>query len=276
MKILLAILLFSNCNFFTKKEYPDHFVQKRKSLFNETYPTNLICENKRYIKKIKLEKPNIDIQLECIKSSIEKVGSNSLKAWVSYDFKDFKKKLKFAVQNNNLIAAVYQIDYDNERLAEFETTWWGEKHYEYGLNFTIHSLEATFKIHKVNCNKKGEGEFSHSPCYIKYYNKDGSIESVFDDDNSCCTKDCAEIIPFIHLGKYEVIFKSLIVYEEPSSKSNRLYKLDIEDKVEVLEDMQVFEKIDEDIAPFVRIKTKSFLGKEREGFIYSAGIAKIK
>ncbi len=272
MKILLTILLATEtCSLvFKRRILAEEFVMKRISLLGKQFDVN--CKGKKYIQKTLSPTSNIEIQTTCTKTSI----GNYME--VDYDFKNFKKKLRFELDDNFKIILTSQTDYGNNFHLNQSFNWQGFPFY-YGASFKFDTKKN--QVESLTCNGLYKENSPNMSCKELLFNSDKSVKECYNDCEDyrftnkkqfCKPVDCAEIIPFITLGQYSVIFNEVEVKEKPSSEAKTLFLLDEDDKVEVLEDTQIFAEINYDIAPWVKIRTR----KGKEGYVFGAGIAEIR
>lgn len=115
-------------------------------------------------------------------------------------------------------------------------------------------IEANLKEQSLTiaCRHTGLREFSMD-CGDEYdYTR--RFGDVVRKSSTICKNQCFEILPWMSLGKYQVRRDSTLVRSEPSRSGKILDKLNRDLLVDVIEDTGVHEEINEDIAPWVKIK----------------------
>lgn len=85
-----------------------------------------------------------------------------------------------------------------------------------------------------------------------------------------CPHKCYEFLPYLNLGSYVTRYHNVKMYKGSSRKSIIIKNLEMNMNVEVILDSKIIEEINEDIAPWVKIRLKD----GTEGFIFGADIKK--
>ncbi|WP_167884334.1 SH3 domain-containing protein [Leptospira ilyithenensis] len=81
---------------------------------------------------------------------------------------------------------------------------------------------------------------------------------------SSCPHKCYDLIPYMDTGEYVVRKSNVLVRNSPSRKGQVVVKLEKESRVAVTEDTGKIEEIDENVAPWVKVKLRD--GKE--GYVF--------
>ncbi|WP_411824001.1 SH3 domain-containing protein [Leptospira sp. 'Mane'] len=85
-----------------------------------------------------------------------------------------------------------------------------------------------------------------------------------DLDPSSCPHKCYDLIPYMDTGEYVVRKAGVLVRDIPSRKGKIITKLEKDANVIVTEDTGKIEEIEENIAPWVKVK----LGDGKEGYVF--------
>ncbi|MDF3820624.1 SH3 domain-containing protein [Leptospira sp. 96542] len=88
---------------------------------------------------------------------------------------------------------------------------------------------------------------------------------------NACPHKCYEFIPYIDLGVYIIRKPGVNLRKEPDVSSGIILKLLLNEEVEVIEDTGKIGEIDENVAPWVKIKTKNGFG-----YVFGAFLKKPK
>lgn len=207
-----------------------------------------------------------DIELYCLDENIVH----------EFHLKDFKKKVETSTDKDGTIYDKHQYDFDNDYINDETFNFGRHQPFIFGSQIFWSNNpgnKPSNKITHLECYGLYEKDVYNQQCLELEFDKEGKVtKSEYYAHTNCQPYHCAEIIPFISEGKYEVIFDELKVFEKPSKESKVFFTLDEKDKVDVIEDTHVFAEINHDIAPFVKIRTE----KGKEGFVFGAGIAEIR
>ena len=261
MVLLILIQLTEACYLFNSKKPPEYYVIQRNQFRKKEFIYECNDYGVKFINSKYKEFAN-DIELDCLEKNIV----------YRFHINDLKKEVETSTDKDGTIDRKSQIDYDNDFLDDnifnFEP---GKRPFWYGSRINWH--KSTRFTH-LTCFGLYEKDVNNNECLVMEFDKEGKVTKREQNDffSNCQPYHCAEIIPFISEGKYEVIFDELKVFEKPSKESKVFFTLDEKDKVDVIEDTHVFAEINHDVAPFVKIKTE----KGKEGFVFGAGIAEIR
>lgn len=95
---------------------------------------------------------------------------------------------------------------------------------------------------------------------------------LFPRDRNTCPHKCYEFIPYLNLGNYIVRKPDVNLRKELNRNGESFGKMKLNEEVQVIEDTGPIEEIDENIAPWVKIKTKNGL----EGYVFGIFLKKSK
>ncbi|MBK7054457.1 MAG: SH3 domain-containing protein [Leptospiraceae bacterium] len=266
MVLLILIQVTEACYLFKSEKPPEYYVIQR----NQFRKKGFVYECKKHA-RIKFSNSKYkdlasDIELYCLEKNIVH----------SFHLKDFKKKVETSTDNDGTIYDKHQKDYDNDYINDniynFEPA--KQDHWKYGAEILWDVIKKSYRISDLRCYGLYRNGVYNQEYLTMEFDKDGNVtkREYIEQELDLVPYLCAEIIPFISEGKYEVIFDELKVFEKPSKESKVFFTLDEKDKVDVIEDTHVFAEINHDVAPFVKIKTE----KGKEGFVFGAGIAEIR
>jgi hypothetical protein len=97
-------------------------------------------------------------------------------------------------------------------------------------------------------------------------------QKSFPRDRNTCPRKCYEFIPYLNSGIYIVRKSEVNLRKEPNRNSQLMGKLKLDEEIEVIEDTGPIEELDENIAPWVKIKTKLGI----EGYVFGIFLKKPK
>ncbi|HRG77792.1 MAG TPA: SH3 domain-containing protein [Leptospiraceae bacterium] len=246
------------------KKPPEYYVNQRNQFRKKGFVYE--CKKHARIKFINSKYKDLasDIELYCLHENIVH----------EFHIKDLKKEVETSTDKDGTIVHKYQYDFDNDYINDETFNFERHQPFRYGAGILWDVRKKSYRISDLNCYGLYQKGVYNQEYLTMEFDKDGNItkREYIEQELDLVPYLCAEIIPFISEGKYEVIFDELKVFEKPSKESKVFFTLNEKDKVDVIEDTHVFAEINHDIAPFVKVRTE----KGKEGFVFGAGVAEIR
>lgn len=223
-----------------------------------------IMVNSLYSKSLLIDKSHYDIEYNDYQ--YEDFGSKNIIFWnkdkklESEWYKGTARATHISIKDGRLYFIRNECFVKNEKANEIEEYQCGKTLVFDKSEKVIQEYCATFRIIDPDLF-----HIKNLKCGTEIHYQPDGTKKIIEHETKC--KDPCEL-HFVkrHQGLYTVFVDALRVREKPSDKAKTIFTIYKDQEVELLEDTQIFFKVDFYVAPWVKIKTKD----GRTGYVYGA------